>query len=61
MSAPTFDTDAMVEDAKQLYKAQVRVARVLGRLPDDRTRRKVLRAVCIMLDKPEICGDRPNF
>jgi len=43
----------MLDDAKALYNAQVKVAKALEKLPDDETRRRVLRAVAILLKLDE--------
>lgn len=39
----------MLDDAKNLYTAQVKVAKALEKLPNDAARRRVLRAVAILL------------
>ena len=52
--------DAMRADSLKEHRARMRVATVLGRLPDNYSRRKVLRAVAVLLDCPHIMGDRPN-
>lgn len=42
-------TDAMVADARAFYDAQIKVAKALGKLPDDDARRRALGAVIVML------------
>jgi hypothetical protein len=53
-------TERLIADAREDYRAKLNVARALAKLPDDFTRRKVLRAAAILLDCPEAVGDRPN-
>ena len=54
-------TDEMVQEARSEAKVKIKVARALAKLPDDYTRRKVMRAAAILLDCPQAVGDRPNL
>lgn len=51
---------SMIDEANRERDARVKVARALAKCPDDYSRRKVLRAVAILLDLPHVVGDTAN-